>query len=154
MNTTTARTRIGLAVAAIAVGASGMVAAPAQAAPTASTVAAPTAASSASARNYYGAIAINTRTGAYGYSYDYKTQSGAINAALKKCRRSAYGSYCRTAVWVRNACGAVAYKTYSNGSWRYQSAWASSKKAAIARAKRPLGTGARTLTWVCTTRYS
>lgn len=152
MQTVTTRARVGFAVAAVAVGVSGMTAAPAQAAPVAE-VAAPTAASVASARNYYGAIAINTRTGASAYSYDYKTKSAAINAALKKCKRYAHGSSCRTAIWVRNACGAVAYKTYSNGSWRYQSAWATSKKAAIARAKRPLGKGAKTLTWVCTTRY-
>ena len=38
------------------------------------------------ARTYYGAIALNTRTGATGYAYDYYTKNSAISAARGHCR--------------------------------------------------------------------
>lgn len=71
------------------------------------------------AKDYYGAIAINKETGAYGYSYDYSYQSNAENAALVECRKR--GGTCEIATWVRNGCAAVAYSPKTK---KYGWAWA------------------------------
>ena len=65
--------------------------------------------------DYYGAIAINTDTGATGYSYDYSSQSSAERAALNYC-----GQNCEVAIWYKNTCAAVAY-SYQNGTYGW--AW-------------------------------
>ena len=152
--TTTKTTRIGLAVAAFAVGTTGMIAAPAQAAPAPSAVTAPTAASSSSARNYYGAIAINRKWGWGFIANDASSRYWAERSAMAKCKKRGSGKYCTVLVWARNACGAVAYKQYSSGAIRYQGGWGSTRSKAIANAKRPLGTGARYHSYFCTTRYA
>lgn len=59
---------------------------------------------SAYSYNYFGSIAINKKTGHYGYSYDYETQEMAEKAALEEC-----GKNCEVAVWFQNSCGTVAY---------------------------------------------
>ncbi|WP_370894835.1 DUF4189 domain-containing protein [Janibacter sp. GXQ6167] len=145
-------TRAGLAVAALAVGATGMIAAPAQAAPVAG-VAAPTAASASSARNYYGAIVVNRKTGYMFARNDASSRYWAERSAMSKCKAKGSGKYCTTLVWARNACGAAAEKRYSNGSIRYQGGWGSTRAKAVANAKKPLGKGARYRGYFCTTRY-
>ncbi len=77
------------------------------------------------ARTYYGAIALNTRTGATGYSYDYYTKNSAISAARGHCRGN-----CIVPVVFWNTCAAVSWSpstqrygwaysgnTYSNKTW-------------------------------------
>lgn len=55
----------------------------------------------------YGSIALNTKTGAYGYSYRYGSPHRARAMAQRFCRR--YSSYpgCRTLTVFRNQCAAL-----------------------------------------------
>jgi len=69
--------------------------------------------------DWFGAIAYNPGSGAYGYSIDYPDRYGAENRALYEC-----GGGCRVAVWFRNACGALAVGY--NGGWG--SGWGSSRQ--------------------------
>lgn len=114
--------------------------------------------SSASARNYYGAMALNTRTLAVGYYYDARTRSGAEKMALARCKNYQSGSYCRKVVWVRNGCAAIAVKYDSkNRPVRYASAYGNQKWPTVRLAKkRAQGSSSagtvRTRGYVCTTR--
>lgn len=72
----------------------------------------------------YGAIAYSPSSGAHGYSFGYRNQSGAQQRALREC--NVRGRGCRVAIWYKNACGAVAVAP--NGSWG--SGWGNSKQRA------------------------
>ena len=63
--------------------------------------------------SYYGAIAINSYTGATGYSYDYSSRNSAENAALAYCDGN-----CVVAVWFANQCGAVSWSPSTNSYGR------------------------------------
>lgn len=121
--------------------------------------AATTSDSSASARSYYGAIALNTRTLSVGTYNDAKTQAGAEKLALLRCKSRTSGSYCKKVVWVRNGCAAIAIKYDSkNRPVRYASAYGKYKDSTIAlakkRAKGPTSNGTiKTRVYLCTTRY-
>ena len=121
--------------------------------------AAPTADSSASARTYYGAIALNSRTLAVGTSVNAKTATSAKSAALTRCKKYSYSSYCRNVVWVSNGCAAVAVKYDSKGRpVRYASAYGKYKWPTVRLAKkRAMGSSTagtvKTRAYVCTTRY-
>ncbi|RMF40009.1 MAG: DUF4189 domain-containing protein [Alphaproteobacteria bacterium] len=54
----------------------------------------------------YGAIYFSQDTGAYGYSWNYRTQEAAEDAAYNECRKQARD--CAMATWFKNACGALA----------------------------------------------
>lgn len=130
------------------------VAAPASAAPQAGS-----ATTDASYRYYYGAIALNTKTMAYGYTYDRATLSNAKAGAVWQCKRYTPGTandrYCINVTWVERGCAAVAVKYDRYGRWvRYGTASATTKYWAIKKAHNVLGAGGtkKTLTWVCTTR--
>ncbi len=113
--------------------------------------AAPRTSPSLTAANYFGAIAVEPKTGASGYAYNYATKAGAKNAALSECKSVANKPWnCQVFVWVKNGCAAVAYKNYANGSRSYSWGIGYTKRQAKNRAKNELGTGARVLTWVCT----
>lgn len=58
------------------------------------------------AQNLYGAIAFSQNTGAVGWSYDYRSRSGAERRALNGCYKHA--GDCRVVMWFRNSCGALA----------------------------------------------
>ncbi|MFK5976466.1 MAG: DUF4189 domain-containing protein [Sulfurovum sp.] len=101
----------------------------------------------AEARNYYGAISFSQSTGAYGYAYDYKSKRGAMNAARRKCGRRD----CKTPLWFRNACGALAI---GNGNG-YGTGWGntrSSAKRKALRSCRKYNRGCYIKKSVCTTR--
>ena len=103
-------------------------------------------------RNYYGAIAVNTKTLAGAYAYNYSSKSKAIAAALSKCKKTKDGKKnCRPELWVRNGCGALAIKKVKGG-YRFYGGFASSKKSAIAKAKKAAGKGGKYYAYVCTTR--
>lgn len=65
--------------------------------------------------DYYGAIAINQSTGAYGYGYNFSTKSSAINTALNRC-----GLNCIAAVYFVNTCASVAWSP-STGAYGWYS---------------------------------
>ncbi|RMH46635.1 MAG: DUF4189 domain-containing protein [Alphaproteobacteria bacterium] len=65
--------------------------------------------SAATASADYGAIYFSQDTGAYGYSWNYRTQEAAEDAAYNECRRHrSRPRDCVMATWFRNACGALA----------------------------------------------
>lgn len=169
MSFTSIRTTLaaGLGAAALA----GTLAAPAGAAvaqPPGSAAASPAATSSegvagagvkaAARRNYYGAIAINTKTLARGYTIDAKTKYWAERGAMNRCKSYQKKQYCKKVVWVRNGCAAVAIKYDSkNRPVRYASAYGKYKQSTIDLARKRAGLGSpkgtRTHIWLCTTRY-
>lgn len=127
---------------------------PAGAAPTGES-----ATQSSSARNYYGALSLNTRTLAIGGFYDSRTRSHAQKMAQTRCKQYSWSSYCRSVVWVRNGCAAIAVKYDSkNRPVRYASAHGLHKWPTVRLAKkRAQGSSSagtvKTRGWVCTTRY-
>ncbi|MFJ6131622.1 DUF4189 domain-containing protein [Janibacter terrae] len=144
-------TRAAVASAAVALTATTLATAPAGAAVTQD--------SSSAATNYYGAIALNTRTLAVGTSVNAKYRSSAQSAALKRCKQYSYSSYCKNVVWVSNGCAAVAVKYDSkNRPVRYGSAYGKYKWPTVRLAKkRAMGTSTagtvKTRVYLCTTRY-
>lgn len=93
--------------------------------------------------NEYGSIAFSESTQRYGYSYNYPTQSGAQNRALRECGVRD----CRVVVWFKNACGTLAI---GNSSWG--SAWnANGRQSQISavRACSQYGSGCRVVRTVC-----
>jgi len=100
------------------------------------------------AQDYYGAIAYSPRTGAHGWSYDHRSRSDAENRALSECRKHA--DDCRSLVWFKNACGALA-----TGPDGYGSGWGTSRSLAEAEAVKVCGrhsSGCSVRRWACTTR--
>lgn len=71
----------------------------------------------AAAQGTYGAIALSTKTGAWGTSYNYDTESGARNRATSECRKHA--DDCRVFRTFQNVCAALA----SDGSGNFGWAW-------------------------------
>lgn len=93
----------------------------------------------------YGAIAV-APNGAVGRAWDYKSAAAARQRALKACPASG----CKVLTTFVNGCGAVAYNPKTNRYWGGSGATrAAAQKDAISNAG-----GGRTITWVCTTRYS
>jgi hypothetical protein len=90
---------------------------------------------SGSQSSSYGAIAIDIKSGAYGFSYSFGNQSDAQIAALRYCRKkSSRNNSCQVATWYHNACGAVAE---SNSHWGAD--WGNSKAEAARKALRVCG---------------
>lgn len=109
-----------------------------------------TVTSPSSTGNYYGAIAVNVKTAAYGWANNYKSKSAAEKAAMANCRKYPSGSNCQIKMWVRNACAAIAWRTWSDGRFRWGTSWATTKAKAEAQAKKLVGSGAKTRTAFCT----
>lgn len=104
-------------------------------------------ATTASAKNYYGAIAISPSSKAMGWSYNYGSKWKANQRALAKCRQ--YASDCKIATWFRNACGAVAIG--SNGGWG--ASWGRNVSQAKWKAKKTChkyDSYCQVKRWVCT----
>jgi len=102
----------------------------------------------ADARDYFGAIAV-APNGAYGISWDYSTRGAATNRAMNECRNRARG--CRSALWFRNACGALAMNDYND----WATAWGSNRGVAQNIALRNCNNrfgGCYIKRWACTSR--
>ncbi len=78
----------------------------------------------------YGAIAYSPSSGVWGYSYNYGSRGSAQRRALRECR--ARGRGCRSVVWFRDACGALASGRGNAYGW----SWNTSRAAARRRAMR------------------
>ena len=78
----------------------------------------------------YGAIAYSSSSGGWGYSYNYGSRGAAERRALRECR--VRGGGCRTVVWFRNACGALASGRGNAYGW----SWNTSRAVARRRAMR------------------
>jgi len=70
------------------------------------------------AQDYYGAIAYSPRSGAHGWASNHPSRKAAENVALSNCRKHAPD--CKTQVWFKNACGALA-----TGKGGFGTAWGS-----------------------------
>ncbi|CAM3397449.1 DUF4189 domain-containing protein [Nocardioides dubius] len=107
----------------------------------------------AARRVNFGAIALNVNDGWSGWAYDKATKARAKKAAVKHCKSRSDTAGCRTVLWVRNGCGAVAVRVKGGQIVKYRGAIAFTKKAAVRKAKAKVGKGAKLHTYVCTTRY-
>jgi hypothetical protein len=65
-------------------------------------------AASASARSFWGAIAVDPETGATGTSFDFPTAKAAQHQALAVCAAKSEG--CKIAAWVTNGYAALVQK--------------------------------------------
>lgn len=102
----------------------------------------------ADARDYFGAYAV-APNGAYGVSWDYSTRWEATDRAMAECRARARG--CRSALWFRNACGALAMNNYND----WATAWGTNRGIAQNKARRNCNNrfgGCYIKHWACTTR--
>jgi hypothetical protein len=89
----------------------------------------------------WGAIAYNTRTGAFGYAVDAASKRNAESEAFRQC-----GSDCDLIKTFRNGCGAVAARPK-------RAAWDTGASRAIAETKalkKCGGDACRIAVWACT----
>ena len=99
--------------------------------------------------NMYGAIAYDTATGAYGYTYNYGNRASAESAALSRCGRPG----CEVRTWFYNACGALS--TSNDGGWgssRGSSRYNAEVKALNACRQINPGKNCSIRCWACTDR--
>jgi hypothetical protein len=97
------------------------------------------AAARSGSKQLWGAIAYNSKTGAYGYAVDVKTKRDAETEAFRQC-----GSNCDQLHTFKDACGAVAAgkrAVYEPGA---------SRQIAEARALAKCGDGCTIKVWACT----
>jgi len=91
-------------------------------------------------RQLWGAIAYDSKTGAYGYAIDVKTKRDAETAAFNQC-----GSGCGLIKTFRDACGVVAVDgkrvTYESGA---------SREIAESKARAKCGESCTIKVWACT----
>jgi uncharacterized protein DUF4189 len=94
----------------------------------------------ASALAFYGSIAVNPQTEAYGGSYNKATKQAAELTALKHCRGT-----CKTLLWVHDYCAAAVVTR--KGFW---GGFGPTHNAAIRAARKHAhNPHAKFLTWVC-----
>jgi hypothetical protein len=101
----------------------------------------------ARAQEHFGAIAYSPSSGAHGYAFDFSTQAGAEARALAECNSKGRG--CQSAIWFRNACGAIAV-----GSSGWGSGWDENQQMAEQKALdkcKNYSRGCSVVRWVCTT---
>lgn len=104
------------------------------------------------AQERFGAIAYSPQSGAHGWARDHRTRAAAEKAALSACRKHAKD--CRSAVWFKNGCGAIAVKPE-----RYYWGWGTTQdladRAALkACAKQGKGKDCKVTVQACTTGAS
>ncbi len=134
--------------------------APAQAAPVGVDSASTSTATGkiAARRVNFGAISLNVSNGVSGWAYDKSSKKKAKKAAQKHCKSRAKGANlnpkgCKSALWVRNGCGAIAVRVKNSQIVKVRGAIAFTPKQAKKKAKKKIGKKARVHTYVCTTRY-
>ena len=77
----------------------------------------------------YGAIAFPDATGAYGFSYQYRSRSGVEQRAVKECRKRG-ASDCAVKVWFRS-CGSLAVGPDNVHGWAYADSKSEAREPAI-----------------------
>jgi hypothetical protein len=94
----------------------------------------------ASALAFYGSIAVNPQTEAFGGAYHQPTKKAAERVALKHCKGT-----CRTLLWVHDYCAAAVVT--AKGFWGgFGATHVAAIRAARKHARNPHATF---LTWVC-----
>ena len=89
----------------------------------------------------WGAIAYNTRTGAYGYAVDVASKRDAETEAFRQC-----GPDCDLIKTFRNACGAVATRP-KRAAWETGASRAIAERKALTRCG---GEACKIAVWACT----
>ena len=102
--------------------------------------------------SYYGSIAYSPSDGRWGYSYDYRSEGESVQVALNHCRKSG-GRSCRTVLWFRNGCAAVAIAG-SNSKFAVKSEIRRADSEAVARrlCQEAYGRTCTIKVWACTSR--
>jgi Domain of unknown function (DUF4189) len=91
-------------------------------------------------RQLWGAIAYNSKTGAYGFTVDQKTKRDAESGAFAQC-----GSNCDLIKTFRDACGVVA-----TGGKKVTWETGASREIAETKALNKCGDGCAVKVWACT----
>ena len=102
--------------------------------------------------SFYGSIAYSPSDGRWGYSYDYRSEGESVQVALNHCRKSG-GRSCRTVLWFRNGCAAVAIAG-SNSKFAVKSEIRRDDSEAVARrlCQEAYGRTCTIKVWACTSR--
>jgi hypothetical protein len=104
---------------------------------------------SASAAEYYGALAYSNTTGAFGDSRDYPSRSQAEDKAMSECSKRGKG--CKLLITLRNECGALA--TGKNYGYGFAAAVTRGEAEQVAlKYCRKNASDCKIAVWVCTTR--
>lgn len=107
----------------------------------------------------FGAIALNVRNQWSGWAIDKKTKKKAKKGAVKHCRKRAKAvgaspKGCKTVLWVRNGCAAIAVRMKKKEIVKVRGAIATTLEEAKAAAKKSVGKKAKVHTYICTTHYA
>jgi hypothetical protein len=93
----------------------------------------------------YAAIAFSTRTGRYGYGFNFATRAGAESRALDDCD----ADDCRVIVWTRNGCCALAVGEDNKYGYGYGATRGTSESTALEECRKRTS-GCRIKCWTCT----
>jgi hypothetical protein len=97
----------------------------------------------------WGAIALSTRTGAWGVSWNYDDEDEARNRAMRECRKHA--SDCRVYKTFENACVALAGDSKGNFGWAWGYETVSERRRrAVQQCRDQGGRGCEIVSTFCT----
>ncbi len=102
--------------------------------------------------NCWGAIAINTRTGRWGWTVNWPSRAIARSRANAKC-----GNQCNRSLVFRNSCGSYATPRTFNGGygWATRTTRFAAEREALRQCRRfNPGQGCRVRVWACTSRQT
>jgi hypothetical protein len=103
----------------------------------------------AAAQGAWAAIALSTRTGAWGTSYNYGDEDEARDRAMRECRKNA--SDCRVYKTFENVCVALAGDGSGNFGWAWGYETTSERRRrAVQQCRDQGGKGCEVVTTFCT----
>jgi len=102
----------------------------------------------AAAQGTWAAIALSTKTGAWGTSYNYEDEDEARSRALRECRKNA--SDCKVYKTLENACVALAGDGSGNFGWAWGYETISERRRrAVQQCRDQGGKGCEVVTTFC-----
>jgi hypothetical protein len=87
--------------------------------------------STPAAAQYWGAVAIDHKSGDYGYSYQYSSEAGARNRAIRECRSHSRQHVCDQVYAFRNSCVALVENNSNPEDARYLGAGDTEQRAIL-----------------------
>lgn len=103
---------------------------------------------SAASAGDWGAIALSTRTGAWGTSYNYDDEEEARDRAMSECRKNARD--CKVFRTFENTCVAVAGDGSGNFGWAWGYTTSERRRRAISQCRDQGGRNCKVETTFCT----
>ena len=103
---------------------------------------------SAASAGDWGAIALSTRTGAWGTSYNYDDEEEARDRAMTECRKNARD--CKVFRTFENTCVAVAGDGSGNFGWAWGYTTSERRRRAISQCRDQGGRNCKVETTFCT----